>query len=62
MKHCHACLCQSPTVVALDLDLVEDEEGLPGPRHAGAMHVPEQPDLVAEAGARSQLKNNITIS
>ena len=48
-------LCQSSIVVAPDLGLVEDEEGLPGPRHARAVHVPEQADLVAGAGARPDL-------
>ena len=55
-------LCQSPIVVAPDLDLVEDEEGLPGPRHARAVHVPEQADLVAGAGARPHLWNNLIIN
>ena len=45
------CLSQSATV-ALELDPVQDEDGPAGPR---GVDVPEQADLVAEAGAHVDL-------
>ena len=48
-------LLQSAKAAALELHPVQDELCLTGPRHPRAVDVPEQADLVVDAGAHVYL-------